>query len=96
MTVLHIDLKAQGSDCAEFRFFEDNPNECQTRSLPLSQISELLRTSEMSYYTRISEQYEKTGQELYNWLDGSDRLLSGEIKKHQRSHYFWRSFWKVN
>ena len=85
MTVLHIDLKAQGSDYAEFRFFEDNPNECQTRSLPLSQISELLRRSETSYYTRIPEEYAKTGQELYNWLDGSDRLLSGEIKKHQRS-----------
>jgi hypothetical protein len=41
MKILHIDLKPVGKDYAEFRYFWDNPNQYQSRQLPLAQIANL-------------------------------------------------------
>ncbi|WP_292866629.1 CHAT domain-containing protein [Nostoc sp. LPT] len=84
MKILHLDLKPVGDQYAEFCFFWDNPNDCQPRQLPLAEITELIQKAETDYYTRLPEDYAKTGQALYNWLDGSDRNLQREIDKHWR------------
>ena len=85
MKILHIDLKPVGDQYAEFRFFWDNPNDYQSRQLPLAEIASLIQKAETDYYTKLPEKYTKTGQALYNWLDGSDRSLQREIAKHWRS-----------
>ncbi len=84
MKILHLDLKPVGDQYADFRFFWDNPNNCQSRHLPLAEITDLIQKAEKGYYTRLPEEYAKTGQALYNWLDGSDRHLQREIVKHKR------------
>ncbi len=85
MKILHLDLKLVGDRYAEFRFFWDNPNDYQSRQLPLEEIACLIKRAETEYYTILHEDYKKTGQALYNWLDGSDRLLEGAINQHRRS-----------
>jgi CHAT domain-containing protein len=84
MKILHIDLKPVGKDYAEFRYFWDNPNQYQSRQLPLAQIANLNRLSDTDYYTRLPEEYARTGQALYNWLDGSDRYLAQALNQHRR------------
>ena len=84
MKVLHIDLKLVGQDHAEFRYFWDNPNQYKSRPLPLAQIAGLIDRAETDYYTRLPEEYAKTGQALYNWLDGSDRYLAQALNQHRR------------
>lgn len=85
MKILHLDLKLVGDQYAEFRFFWDNPNDYQSRQLPLAEIADLIQKAETDYYTRLPEDYATTGQALYNWLDGNDRNLQREIDKHWRS-----------
>ena len=85
MNILHLDLKPVGDQYAEFRFFWDNPNDFQSRQVPLAEIAGLIEEAEKSYYTRLPEEYPKTGQALYNWLDGSDRNLQRAISQHQYS-----------
>ena len=84
MQILHLDLKPVGEDYIELRFFVDNPNHYESRSLPLAEIAELLKKAEEGYYTYLHEDYAITGQKLYNWLDGSDRFLQRLIDKHWR------------
>jgi CHAT domain-containing protein len=84
MKILHIDLKPVGKNHAEFRYFWDNPNQYQSRQLPFAQIADLNRLSDTDYYTRLPEEYARTGQALYNWLDGSDRCLARELNQHRR------------
>ena len=84
MKILHLDLKPIGDEYAEFRYFWDNPNNCQSRQLPLRKITDLIQKTEEEYYTRLPEDYAKTGQALYNWLDGSDRNFQRAINQHRR------------
>jgi hypothetical protein len=84
MKILHIDLKPVGKDYAEFRYFWDNPNQYQSRQLPLAQIAGLIDRAETDYYTRLPEEYARTGQALYNWLDSSDRYLAQALNQHRR------------
>lgn len=84
MKILHLDLKLVGDRYAQLRLFWDNPNNCQSRQLPLAEITELIKKVETDYYTRLPEDYAKTGQALYNWLDGSDRIFQSTISQHKR------------
>jgi len=84
MKILHLDLKPVGNDYAEFRYFWDNPNEYQSHQLPLAEIADLIGRAETDYYTRLPEEFAKTGQALYNWLDGSKRNLQRAIDQHKR------------
>ncbi|MDZ7957068.1 MAG: GUN4 domain-containing protein [Aulosira sp. DedQUE10] len=84
MKILHLDLKLVGDRYAQLRLFWDNPNNCQSRQLPLAEITELIEKVETDYYTRLPEDYAKTGQALYNWLDGSDRIFQSAISQHKR------------
>jgi len=81
MKILHIDLKLVGKDYAEFRYFWDNPNQYQSRQLPLAEIAGLIDRAERDYYTRLPEDYAETGEAFYNWLDGSDRLLADALNQ---------------
>jgi CHAT domain-containing protein len=88
MEILHLDLKlVQGSDRVEFRYFWDNPNEAQSPQTPrlLSELKERREKADTDYYTRLPEDYAKTGQALYDWLDGNDRILQNEIDRHRHS-----------
>ncbi|MCG6137730.1 MAG: CHAT domain-containing protein [Nostoc sp. LLA-1] len=85
MNILHLDLKPVGNQYAEFRFFWDNPNVYQSRQLPLAEIADLIKNAETGYYTRLPEEYSKTGQALYNWLDGSDRIFQQALDQYEDS-----------
>jgi hypothetical protein len=65
MEILHLDLKlVQGSDRVEFRYFWDNPNDAQSpqTSRLLSELEERRKKADTHYYTRLPEDYAKTGQ----------------------------------
>lgn len=90
MKIFHLDLKLTGNDYAEFHCFWENPNDYQSRQLPLAQIEKLIEEAERDYYPTPPKDdaeriklYIETGKALYNWLDGSERLLEGEINKHR-------------
>jgi CHAT domain-containing protein len=84
MRILHLDLKPIVDDYAELRFFWENPNEYQSRQLALSEISSLMQRAEERYYTNLADDYAKTGQALYNWLDGTDRRLELALNQYRR------------
>jgi CHAT domain-containing protein len=79
---LHLDLKPVGDNYAELRYFFDNPNQYQRRSLPLLEIADLIQLAEQDYYVRLAVDYAITGRKLYDWLDGSDRFLSRAMQQH--------------
>jgi tetratricopeptide (TPR) repeat protein len=89
---LHLDLKPVDENYVELRYFIDNPNKYERRSLPLSEIADLIKLAERDYYVSFfPEDYTITGRRLYNWLDGSDvydglrlRWLQPLLDKYQR------------
>ncbi|ARV60108.1 NB-ARC domain-containing protein [Nostocales cyanobacterium HT-58-2] len=83
MKVLHLDLKQVANGYVELRYFVDNPNQYQRRSLPLEQIADLLNQVEKDYYVRLAVDYTITGRQLYNWLDSSDRFLQGLLNQYR-------------
>ncbi|WYM03593.2 MAG: tetratricopeptide repeat protein [Gloeotrichia echinulata CP02] len=83
--ILHLDLKLVAENYVDLRYFVDNPNQYEKRSLPLSQIRDLIRLAERDYYvSAFPEDYTVTGQQLYNWLDGNDRWLQSLLNKYRR------------
>ncbi|MEH2201500.1 tetratricopeptide repeat protein, partial [Nostoc sp.] len=85
MQVLHLDLKPVNENYVELRYFIDNPNQYERRSLPLSEITDLIKLAERDYYVAdLPEDYVVTGKRLYNWLDGSDRWLQPLLDKYKR------------
>ncbi|NJO19320.1 MAG: hypothetical protein HC838_03540 [Spirulinaceae cyanobacterium RM2_2_10] len=70
MPVLHLDLKPKQDDWVELRCHRDNPNDYDSRNLPLAQIADLLERAETDYYTRLPVDYVQTGRRLFDWLDG--------------------------
>src|SRR5919202_401651 len=92
MPVLHLRLYPKGETSVELRFFVDNPNDYKERSLSLNVIADIIQQAEQEYYfpqdsrllrKRLSlEDYSITGRKLFNWLDGSDRLLSRTMQQH--------------
>ncbi|MEW5857107.1 MAG: tetratricopeptide repeat protein, partial [Cyanobacteriota bacterium] len=83
MQTLHLDLKLVADNYVELRYFFDNPNDYQRRSLPLSEITDLIQLAEQDYYVRLAVDYAVTGRKLYNWLDGSDRFLQQLLDRHR-------------
>jgi hypothetical protein len=92
--ILHLDLKLVAGNYAELRYFFDNANQYQRRSLPLDAIAEVIELAETAYYSphesiilrsRLSvNDYTITGRKLFNWLDGSDRFLQQAINQYCR------------
>ncbi|MBD1941231.1 tetratricopeptide repeat protein [Coleofasciculus sp. FACHB-712] len=83
MQTLHLDLKRTVDNYVELRYFFDNPNDYQRRSLPLSEIADLIQGAEQDYYVRLAVDYAITGRKLYNWLDGSDRFLQRLLDRYR-------------
>ena len=81
MQILHFDLKLIQDNYVELRFFENNPNNYQSRSLALTEIADLIQLVERDYYVFLPEDYKKTGTKLFNWLDGNDRFLQQLLDK---------------
>jgi tetratricopeptide (TPR) repeat protein len=83
--ILHLDLKAVAGNYVELRYFTDNYNQDERRTLPLSEITDLIELAERDYYvSSFAEDYAVTGLRLYNWLDGTDRWLQKLINQYQR------------
>jgi hypothetical protein len=83
MKILHIDLQERGSNRVEFRFFWDNPNQTRTYTRCLSEIDNLSKKADTDYYTRLPKDHARTGQGLYRWLDGTERILQNELESHR-------------
>ena len=83
MKILHIDLEKRGSNRVEFRFFWDNPNQTLTYTRFLCEINQLSDRADTDYYTRLPKDHTKTGQGLYRWLDGTERILQNELDSHR-------------
>ncbi len=83
MKTLHLDLKPIANDYVELRYFFDNSNQYEKRSLPLGEIEDLIQQAEQDYYVRLAVDYAVTGRKLYNWLDGSDRFLQRLLDRHR-------------
>jgi CHAT domain-containing protein len=82
---LHLDLKLVAGNYVELRYFIDNPNQYEKRSLPLTEIADLIKLAERDYYVSdLPEDYTVTGRRLYKWLDGSDRTLQLLLDKYRR------------
>ncbi len=85
MQILHLDLKPVDENYVELRYFIDNPDKYKKRSLPLSEIADLIKLAKRDYYvTDLPEDYTVTGRRLYDWLDGSDRTLQPLLDEHRR------------
>ena len=85
MQTLHLDLKPVDENYVELRYFIDNPNQYEKRSLSLTEVADLIEFAERDYYVSfLPEDYTVTGRRLYNWLDGSDRWLQPLLDKHRR------------
>ena len=85
MPILYLDLTLNGSNDVEFRYFWDNPNEVTTCSRSLNELEDRRIEVYTHYYTRLPEEYATTGQALYDWLDGNQRILQREIDQHRHS-----------
>ncbi|NJN90973.1 MAG: CHAT domain-containing protein, partial [Leptolyngbyaceae cyanobacterium SL_5_14] len=83
MPILHLDLKAIKGDVVELRYFWDNPNTYQSRSLSLAEIAHLTKDAEERYYvsSKVRDNLATIGRELFNWLDGSDRWLVSQLSE---------------
>ena len=81
MQILHLDLKPIQDNYVELRYFEGNPNDYQSRSLPLTEITDLIQIAERDYYTILPEDHQITGKRLFNWLDGNDRFFQELLNK---------------
>ncbi|MBE8966457.1 tetratricopeptide repeat protein [Nostocales cyanobacterium LEGE 12452] len=85
MQTLHLDLKPVADNYVELRYFVDNPNQYEKRSLCLTDIADLIKLAERDYYVSFfPEDYTITGRRLYDWLDGSDRTLQPLLDKYRR------------
>ncbi len=80
MQIIHLDLRALTDTAVELRYLTDSVN--QGRSLPLSQIADLIKKDERDYYVPLPEDYALIGQRLYDWLDGTERWLSELLNVH--------------
>jgi tetratricopeptide (TPR) repeat protein len=80
--ILHLDLKLIADASVELRYFFDNPNRYERRSLSLQDISDLIEVAERDYYVRLPVDHAITGQKLFHWLDGSDRWLVQQLNQY--------------
>lgn len=86
MQILHFYLQVNPNqnNYVELRYFGDNPNIYQSRSLALTEIADLIQLSEQDYYISLPADYVETGKKLFNWLDGNDRFFQQLLDKQQR------------
>ncbi len=77
--VLHIELVEQTADALQLRFWRDNPNALQTRTLGLPEIADLVGKAETDYYSPLPAKLQEIGQRLFRWLDGGERWITTEI-----------------
>ncbi len=82
MKILHIDLKLQGSDHAKLRAQFDRQLIVSEKTIALSEIRELVENAKTYFYNPLPDPV-KTGKQLYRWLDGDERWLSGAIAQSQ-------------
>jgi tetratricopeptide (TPR) repeat protein len=82
MKILHIDLKLQGSDHAKLRAQFDRQLILSEKTIALSEIRELVENAKTYFYNPLPDPV-KTGKQLYRWLDGDERWLSGAIAQSQ-------------
>ncbi|MBD2604313.1 tetratricopeptide repeat protein [Scytonema hofmannii FACHB-248] len=84
MPIIHIDLKEVVGDYVTLRYFLDEPSDyLSSPHFTKRNIAELNHIAQRDYYVEQVVEYSKTGQDLYNWLDGSDRILENLLDSPQ-------------
>jgi len=78
---LHIRLEEIDKNKAQLRYYFENPNDYRQRDLDLSDIAALIDNAESGYYKERPDDFSRTGQKLYHWLDSADRFLDQAIRK---------------
>lgn len=79
MKPLYIKLHPLDQDRIELRYWQDRI-QYESQVLALSDIQNLIQTSETDYYNQVSNSLIPVGQQLFHWLDGSGRWLSRAIQ----------------
>ncbi len=78
---VHVSLRAGGGSRVEMRYWGDDPNQFRSQTLDRGEIEALVQKSETFYENVAEPDLVAIGQELYRWLDGSDRWLASEFRK---------------
>lgn len=82
--VLHIDLRSISDTQATLYYGWENLNRANSRSLPLTDIDDLVSSMERDYYALLPEDLALTGKLLYRWLDGTDHWLERTLRERPR------------
>ncbi|MBW4434406.1 MAG: tetratricopeptide repeat protein [Pelatocladus maniniholoensis HA4357-MV3] len=85
MRIIHINLKEVKGDYVTLRYFDDEPSDySSSRAFPTGEIAKWNDIVQRDYYNVVEveskaahyyKEYSKIGQDLYDWLDGDDRIL---------------------
>lgn len=85
MRILHLRFRPTADpQQVELRYSYEVSSDYQSRRLNLDEIGDLIRQAETHVYTRIPGNLARQGQQLYTWLDGSDRWLTQALKENRR------------
>ncbi|XGV88366.1 MAG: CHAT domain-containing tetratricopeptide repeat protein [Limnothrix sp. BL-A-16] len=84
MTTLSLWLRSLTADTVEFRWFFENPNRYESRSLPVAELGQAIDQADRLFDRTLDPRQGPAealalGRQLFAWLDGSDRLLSRQL-----------------
>ena len=85
MTTLSLWLRSLTADTVEFRWFFENPNRYESRSLPVAELGQAIDQADRLFDRTVDIKRDRQaealalGRQLFAWLDGSDRLLSRQL-----------------
>ncbi len=74
MQILHFEFKLIQDNYVELRYFENNPNQYQSRSLPLQDIGDLIKLAERDYYDILPKDRTKTETRLFEQINNPSQL----------------------
>ncbi len=77
---LHIELVEHIANAFQLRFWRDNPNDVRARTLPFTEIADLVGKAETDYYSPLPARLQEIGHRLFRWLDGGERWITTEIE----------------
>ena len=85
MTTLSLWLRSLTADTVEFRWFFENPNRYESRSLPVAELGEAIDQADRLFDRTVDLKRDRPaealalGRLLFDWLDRGDRLFSRQL-----------------
>lgn len=85
MTTLSLWLRSLTADTVEFRWFFENPNRYESRSLPVAELGEAIDQADRLFDRTVDLKRDRPaealalGRLLFDWLDHGDRLFSRQL-----------------